>query len=107
MNTYLASKEMSYMNPTKVTMLKSSAVLIFGLLFVTGVVATAQDLPTKDELAAIEQAQLTNQTKLSHYTWQETQFISVNGEAVDYRLHSLSIGPNGEYETEFGNRTYR
>jgi hypothetical protein len=61
-------------------------------------VVTAQNLPTRDELAAIGQAQLTNQTKLSHYTWQETQFISVNGEAVDYRLYSVSIGANGQYQ---------
>ena len=86
------------MDLTKVAMLKLSAVVLFGLLFLTDIVVTAQNLLTKEELAAIEQAELTDQTKLSHYTWQETQFISVNGEAVDYRLYSVSIGANGQYQ---------
>lgn len=86
------------MDFAKVAMLKSSTAVLFGLLVLTDTVVTAQNLPTKDELAAIEQAQLTNQTKLSHYTWQETRFISVNGEAVDYRLYSVSIGANGQYQ---------
>jgi hypothetical protein len=86
------------MDFAKVTMPKLSAVVLFGMLFLTDTVVNAQDLPTKNELAAIGQAQLTNQTKLSHYTWQETQFISVNGEAVDYRLYSVSIGANGQYK---------
>jgi hypothetical protein len=86
------------MDLTKAAMLKSSATALFGLLFLTGSVVTAQNLPTKDELAAIEQAQLANQTKLSHYTWLETQLISVNEEAVDYRLYSVSIGASGQYQ---------
>lgn len=86
------------MNLAKVAMLKPSAVVLFGLLFLTDVVVTAQNLPTKDELAAIGQAKLTNQARLSRYTWLETQFISVNGEAVDYRLYSVSIGGNGQYQ---------
>ncbi len=86
------------MDLAKMAMLKSSAAVLFGLLFLTGVVVTAQNLLTKDELVAIEQAELTTQTKLSHYTWQEIQFISVNGEAVDYRLYSVSIGANGQYQ---------
>ena len=88
------------MNLAKVAMLKSSAAVLFGLLFLTDVVVTAQDLSTKKELAAIEQAELTNQETLSHYTWQETQFISVNGEAVDYRLYSVKIGANGQYQRD-------
>ena len=87
-----------YMDLAKVAMLKSSAAVLFGLLLLTDVLVTAQNPSVKEELAAIEQAQLTNQTKLSHYTWQETQFISVNGEAVDYRLYSVSIGANGQYQ---------
>ncbi len=86
------------MDLAKMAMLKLSAVVLFGMLFLTGTVVTAQNLPTKDELAGIGQAELTNQTKLSHYTWQQTQFISVNGEAVDYRLYSVSIGENGQYK---------
>lgn len=41
-----------------------------------------------------------NQTKLFHYTWLETQLISVNGKAVDYRLYSVSIGANGQYQKD-------
>jgi|HubBroStandDraft_6_1064221.scaffolds.fasta_scaffold360694_1 hypothetical protein len=85
------------MDLAKMAMPKLSAVVIFGMLFLTDTVVPAQNLPTKDELAAIGQAQLMNQTKLSHYTWQETQFISVNGETVDYRLYSVRIGANGQY----------
>ena len=79
-------------------MLKLTAVVLFGMLLLIVPSATAQNLPTKDELAAIGEAQLTSQTKLSNYTWQETQFISVSGEAVDYRLYSVSIGANGQYQ---------
>ncbi len=85
------------MDLTKLAMLKLSAVALFGMLFLTDTVVTAQNLPTRDELAAIGQAQLTNQTKLSRYTWQETQFVSVNGERVDYRLYSVRIDANGQY----------
>ena len=84
------------MNPAKVAIVKLSAVVLLVMLFLTDTIVAAQNLPTKDELAAIGEAQSTNQPKLSHYTWLETQFISVNGEAVDYRLYSTSIGANGQ-----------
>ena len=80
------------------TMLKSAVVVLLGLLVLMSVAVTAQNLLTKDELAAIEHANLKNQTKLSHYTWQETQFISISGEAVDYRLYAAKIGANGQYQ---------
>jgi hypothetical protein len=86
------------MDLAKVAILKPSAAVLFGLLFLTDVVVTAQSLLTKEELAAIEQAESTDQTKLPHYTWQEIQFISVNGEALDYRLYSVRIGANGQYQ---------
>jgi hypothetical protein len=86
------------MDVAKVAMLKLAAVVLFGVPLLTSPLVTAQNLLTKDELAAIGEAQSTNQTKLSHYTWQETQFISVRGEAVDYRLYSVSIGANGQYQ---------
>jgi len=86
------------MDLAKAAMLKLSAVALFGMFFLTDTGVTAQNLPTKDEMAAIGQAELMNRTKLSHYTWQETQFISVNGEAVDYRLYSVRIGAHGQYQ---------
>ena len=86
------------MKVVTVAILKPSAAVLFGLLFLSDTVVSAQNLPAKDELAAIAQAQLTNQTKLSHYTWQETQIVSVKGEAVDYRVYSVGIGANGQYE---------
>jgi len=86
------------MDRAKVTMLKPSAAVLVGLLVLMDVAVTAQNLLTKDELAAIEHAELKNQRKLSHYTWQETQFISVNGEAVDYRQYAAKIGANGQYQ---------
>jgi hypothetical protein len=88
------------MDLMKAAVLKPSAALLFALLFLTNIVAAAQNLLTKNELAAIGQEQLTNQAKLSHYTWQETQIISVNGEAVNYRLYSASIGANGQYRRD-------
>jgi hypothetical protein len=86
------------MNLAKVAMLKRSVVAGLGMLLLTGTVVTAQNLTTKDELAAIEQAQITNQKRLSRYAWQETQLISVNGEAVDYRMYSVSIAESGQYQ---------
>lgn len=85
------------MDLAKVTIPKPSAVVIFGLLVLTNMAVIAQNSSTKEELAAIEHVELKNQTKLSHYTWQETQFISVNGEAVDYRLYAVKIGGDGQY----------
>jgi hypothetical protein len=85
-----------YMHLAKVAKLMSLGAMLCGLLFLTNVGVAAQNLVTKEELAAIEQAELTNQTKLSHYTWQEVQFISINGNAVDYRLYSVRVGANGE-----------
>jgi hypothetical protein len=86
------------MGLAKVAMLKPSAAVLFGLLFLTDTVVAAQNRPTKGELAAIGKAELTNQARLAHYTWQETQVISVKGEAVDYRVYSVGIGVNGQYE---------
>lgn len=86
------------MSLAKVAILKASAAMLFGLLFLPDVVVAAQNPSVKEELAAIEQAQLANQTKLSHYTWQETQFIAVKGEAIDYRLYSVSVGANDQYQ---------
>jgi hypothetical protein len=81
----------------KIATLKSSGAVLFGLLFLTDIMIVAQNPLIKDELAAVQQSELTNQTKLSHYTWQETQIISINGEAVDYRLYSAGVGANGQY----------
>ena len=88
------------MDLARVMILKCLAALLFGLLLLANTVVTAQNLPIKEEVAAIGQAQSTNQTKLSHYAWQETQFISLKGEAVDYRLYSVSVGANGQYQRE-------
>jgi hypothetical protein len=87
-----------YMDLAKATTLKSAAVVLLGLFVLMSVAVTAQNLLSKDELAAIEHADSKNQTKLSHYTWQETQFISINGEAVDYRLYAVKIASNGQYQ---------
>ena len=88
------------MDIAKELMLKRAAAMLLGLLLLSHAVATAQSLPAKEELAAIEQAQVTNQTKLSRYAWQETQFSSVNGKAVDYRMYSVGIGANGQYQRD-------
>ena len=47
-----------YMNLAKELMLKRAAVMLLGLLLLSDAVATAQSLPTKEELVAIEQAQV-------------------------------------------------
>jgi hypothetical protein len=86
------------MDLTKVTKLKSSALVLMGLLCLTDVAVSAQNPLTKEELAAIEQAWSMNQTKLSHYTWQEIKFTLVNGDAVDYRQYSVRIGADGQYQ---------
>src|ERR1700685_1690853 len=88
MNKVSNSERDESMDLAKVAMLRRSAVAVLGMILLTDTVVIPQNLPTKDEVAAIGQAQLTNQTKLSHYTWQETQFISIKGEVVDYRLYS-------------------
>ena len=83
MNRVSNSERDDSMQFEKVAILTLSTIGLFGILLLTETVMTAQNQPTKDDLAAIGEAQLTNQANLSRYTWQETQFISVNGKAVD------------------------
>lgn len=82
----------------KLQMLRRFAVVHAGLLLLTGAPVTAQNPQTKEELAAIEKVQATNQKQLSQYSWQETQFISVNGETVDYRMYAVKIRADGQYQ---------
>ena len=95
------------MNLAKMAMLRLSAVALFGMLFLTDTVVTAQNLPAKEELAAIEQEKSTNQDRLSRYTWQETQFTFSkrgSGRLQDVLGKYWSQRPISE---GFGNRTYR
>jgi hypothetical protein len=85
------------MDVPRITIPNFSAAMISLLLVLTAVVDAAQSRLTKEELAAIESAASTNQSKLSHYTWQEIQFILINDKAVDYRLYSAKIGADGKY----------
>ncbi len=49
------------MDVAKVVMLKLAAVVLFGMPLLIVPLVTAQNLPSKDELEAIEEVQLTNQ----------------------------------------------
>jgi hypothetical protein len=85
---------------TKWHIRRTSVSLFAGLLFLADIAGIAQNSPDKDEFVSIGEAQRMNQAKLSRYTWQETQIISVSKEAVDYRLYSVKVGPKGQFQRD-------
>ena len=96
-----------YMDLAKVAMLKSSAAVLFGLLFLTDAVVTAQNLSTKDELAAIEQARVNEPNKAFplHVAGNSIHFSKRGSGRLQAVLgKDWSKRPISE---EFGNRTYR
>ena len=59
-------------------------------------IASAQGANTTQRIGEIKQALAQNQQALSHYTWQQQETVSVNGEVKKQTLYSVQIGPNGK-----------
>lgn len=66
------------------------------LVLLAGAMGFAQNPQMQDKLMAIKQAQAANKQKLAHYTWQETQTISIKGDVKDTKVSQVEMGPNGQ-----------
>jgi len=53
----------------------------------------AQDSAVKEQ---IQQSAAANKERLSHYTWQETQTVSLKGEVKSTTLYQVRMGPDGK-----------
>lgn len=60
--------------------------------------ALAQDPAEQQKLQAIQKAQATDKQKLTQYTWQETEAISIKGQDKDSRVYQVRIGPDGQQQ---------
>ena len=66
-----------------------------GLL--NGAIATAQSPQMVDKLMAIKTAMDTNKQRLAHYTWQETETISIKEEVKDTKVYQVQM-VNGQQQ---------
>ena len=68
----------------------TSTVILFALAALT---AVAQGPEIK---AQIQQSAAANKERLAHYTWQETQTVSLKGEVKGTTLYQVQMGPDGK-----------
>ena len=73
------------------------------VLFLSGLLAGAQSPQMEQKLMAIKQKMAMNKQQLAHYTWQETETISLKGEVKDTKVYQVQIGPNGPQKTLVNN----
>jgi hypothetical protein len=79
--------------------------LTIGLLLIfTSSLVIAQSQQTVDKLMAIKQAMDANKQKLSQYTWQETETISIKGEVKDTKLYQVQMVNGQQQKTEISNQ---
>ena len=55
----------------------------------------AQNAELQQKMQEIKQSQAANKQQLAHYTWQETQTISLKGEVKKTNMFLVRVGPNG------------
>ena len=60
--------------------------------------AAAQNEQMQQKLMAVRESQQANKQKLAHYTWQETETISLKGEVKDTKMFQVQMGPNGQQQ---------
>jgi hypothetical protein len=58
----------------------------------------AQNPAVQARLAEIKQASAANKEALSHYTWQESQTISIKGEVKKQQQYLVRVGPDGQQQ---------
>lgn len=75
------------------------------VIALTSVLAMAQGQQLEEKLMVLKQNQATNKQKLSQYTWQETETISVKGSVKDTKVYQVQMGPDGKpQKTEISNQ---
>jgi len=68
----------------------TATVILFALAALT---AVAQGPEIKEQ---IQQSAAANKERLAHYTWQETQTVSLKGEVKGTTLYQVRTGPDGK-----------
>jgi len=68
----------------------TGATILFALAAPT---AVAQNPEIKQQ---IQQSAAENKQRLAHYTWQETQTVSLKGEVKNQTLYQVRMGPDGK-----------
>ena len=91
----------------KLTLTKSAAfalamITITAALFLSTLPLHAQSPELQQKLAEVKMASAANKQALAHYTWQESQTISIKGEVKKQQLFQVSMGPGGQQKTEIG-----
>jgi hypothetical protein len=76
----------------------TSGVLLSSALFLTlpPVPAAAQNPELQQKLAAIKESSAKNKQALAHYTWRETDTISLKGEDKKVSNFQVQLGPDGK-----------
>jgi hypothetical protein len=75
-----------------------SLAIAFSAVLLAAASAVAQSPELRARFAEIKQASAANKQALSHYTWQESQTISIKGEVKKQQLFQVSVGPNGQQQ---------
>ncbi len=73
-----------------------SAAIVLQIASVLSVPAQSPEL--QQRIAEIRQASAANKQALSHYTWQESQTISIKGEVKKQQVFQVTIGPDGQQQ---------
>jgi hypothetical protein len=76
----------------------SSLVTAFAALVFCAPPAIAQNAALQARLAEVKQASAANKEALSHYTWQESQTISIKGEVKKQQVFLVRVGPDGQQQ---------
>ena len=75
-----------------------SIVTAFAELVLFAAPTVAQNAAVQARLAEIKQASAANKEALSHYTWQESQTISIKGEVKKQQQYLVRVGPDGQQQ---------
>ena len=72
------------------------------VVFVGGILATAQSQQMEEKLMAIKQNMAMNKQKLGQYTWTETETISIKGDVKDTKTYQVQM-VNGQQQKNLVN----
>jgi hypothetical protein len=75
-----------------------SLITAFAALVLCVAPVVAQNAAVQARLAEIKQASAANKEALSHYTWQESQTISIKGEVKKQQQYLVRVGPDGQQQ---------
>jgi len=82
--------------------LRTVASTMVAVVFVGGILATAQSQQMEEKLMAIKQNMAMNKQKLGQYTWTETETISIKGDVKDTKTYQVQM-VNGQQQKNLVN----